>query len=127
MSALYAGIAGALWALYLGFINPTLFTFILSINFLAIVVLGGLGFVAGSVMGAIVMTYLNLQLENVVDVPWLGAAIKGFSDTFMTASGISNVSWVFTGLILILVIIFEPLGLYGIWIRTKIYWKRWPF
>ena len=127
LSALYAGVAGALWALYLGFINPTLFTFILSINFLAIVVLGGLGFVAGSVMGAVVMTYLNLQLENVVDVPLIGSVIKAFSDTFMNASGISNVSWVFTGLILILVIIFEPLGLYGIWIRTKIYWKRWPF
>lgn len=127
VSAAYAGVAGSLWALYLGFINPTLFTFILSITFLAIVVLGGLGFVAGSVMGAVMMTFLNLQLENVVDIPILGSLLLKFSEVFMMPDAVSNVSWVFTGLILILVIIFEPLGLYGIWLRIKIYWKRWPF
>ena len=127
LSALYAGLAGSLWALYLGFINPTLFTFIMSINFLAVIVLGGLGFVTGSVLGAIVMTFLNLQLENIVEVPLIGSLLKSFSDTFMMPDAISNVSWVFTGLILILVILFEPLGLFGLWLRTKRYWKMWPF
>lgn len=127
LSALFAGFAGSLWALYLGFINPTLFTFIMSINFLAVIVLGGLGSVTGSVLGAIVMTFLNVQLENIVDVPLIGGLIKSFSDTFMMPDAISNVSWVFTGLILILVVLFEPLGLYGIWLRTKRYWKMWPF
>lgn len=127
LSALFAGLAGSLWALYLGFINPTLFTFIMSINFLAVIVLGGLGSVTGSVMGAVVMTFLNLQLENIVDVPLIGGLIKSFSDAFMMPDAISNVSWVFTGLILILVVLFEPLGLYGIWLRTKRYWKMWPF
>ncbi len=127
ISAFFGGAAGALWALYLGYINPGLFTFIMSINFLIIIVLGGLGSVAGSVMGAVVLTFLNLQLENVVEIPLIGAALVQFSETFMTPSGISNVSWVLTGLILVLVVIFEPLGLYGVWLRTKIYWKRWPF
>lgn len=127
ISAAFAGVAGSLWALYLGFINPTLFTFILSITFLAVVVLGGLGFVSGSVMGAVVMTFLSLQLENIVDVPILGSIVLKFSEMFMMPDGVANVSWVFTGLILILVVIFEPLGLYGIWLRTKHYWKRWPF
>jgi len=128
-SAFLAGLAGSLLALYLGFITPnsTMFTFIGSINFLAIVVLGGLGTVTGSVMGAVVMTFLMLQLENVVDLPVIGPLLYSFSESFMTVTGIANVSWVFTGLILILVILFEPLGLYGLWIRTKIYWKRWPF
>lgn len=127
ISALFAGFAGSLWALYLGFINPTLFTFIMSINFLAIIVLGGLGFVTGSIMGAVVMTFLNIQLENVVDIPLLGPLILAFSEAFMMPDNISNVSWVFTGLILILIVLFEPLGLYGLWLRTKRYWKRWPF
>lgn len=127
ISAAYAGVAGSLWALYLGFINPTLFTFILSITFLAVIVLGGLGFVAGSVMGAVVMTFLTLQLENVVEIPFLGTLVQKFSHAFMMPDAVSNVSWVFTGLILILVVIFEPLGLYGIWLRVKLYWKRWPF
>lgn len=127
ISALFAGVAGSLWALYLGFINPTLFSFILSINFLVIIVLGGLGSITGSVMGAVVLTYLNLQLENVVDVPILGDVLLRFSELFMTTTGISNVSWFLTGFILILVVLYEPLGLYGLWLRTKIYWKRWPF
>ncbi len=127
ISALFAGVAGSLWALYLGFINPTLFTFILSINFLAIIVLGGLGFVTGSIMGAVVMTYLNIRLEDVVDIPFVGPALLRFSEAFMMPTGISNISWVLTGLILILVVLFEPLGLYGIWLRIRIYWKKWPF
>ncbi len=127
ISAFYAGVAGSLWALYLGFINPTLFTFILSINFLAIVVIGGLGFITGSILGAVVMTYLNLQLQNVPDIPVIGPLLQQFSEAFMMPTGITNISWVLTGLILILIVLFEPLGLYGIWLRIRIYWKRWPF
>ncbi len=127
LSALFAGAAGSLWSLYLGFINPTLFSFILSINFLVIIVLGGLGSITGSILGAVVLTYLNLQLENVVDIPLLGAALYKFSEVFMTTTGIANVSWVLTGFILILVVLYEPLGLYGLWLRIKIFWKRWPF
>jgi branched-chain amino acid transport system permease protein len=127
LSAMLAGVSGSLWALYIGFINPTLFTFILSITLLATIVLGGLGSVTGSIMGAVVMTFLTIQLQNVVDIPLIGPAIKAFSEAFMNPSGVSNISWVLTGLILILVVLFEPLGLYGLWIRTKIYWKRWPF
>ncbi len=127
ISAFFAGIAGGFWALYLSFINPSIFTFVMSITFLAVIVLGGLGSVTGSIMGAVVMTYLNLQLENVVDIPILGNAILSFSKSFMTVSGISNISWVLTGFILILIVIFEPLGLYGIWLRIRLYWKTWPF
>lgn len=127
ISAFFAGCAGSLMSLYLGFINPTLFTFIMSINFLAMIVLGGLGSVSGSVLGGIVMTFLTLQLENIVEVPIIGDLILTFSEYFMMPDSVSNVSWVFTGIILILVIIFEPLGLYGIWLRTKRYWKMWPF
>lgn len=78
-------------------------------------------------MGAVVMTYLNLRLEDVVDIPLLGPGLVKFSEAFMMPTGISNISWVLTGLILILVILFEPLGLYGIWLRIRIYWKKWPF
>lgn len=127
LSAMFAGFAGSLWSLYLGFINPGNFTFILSITFLATIVLGGLGSVTGSIMGAVVMTFLTVQLQNVVDIPLIGPALEAFSNTFMNPSGIANVSWVLQGLILILIVLFEPLGLFGLWIRTKIYWKRWPF
>jgi branched-chain amino acid transport system permease protein len=127
ISAFFAGVAGCLWALYLQFVTPGTFNFMMSILFLATIVLGGLGSVTGSILGAVVMTYLSLQLDKIVEVPVLGTLIKGFSDTFMNPSGIANIKWVLTGLILIAVILFEPLGLNGIWLRVKRYWKLWPF
>ncbi len=127
ISAFYAGVAGCLWGLYLQFVTPGTFSFMMSIMFLATIVLGGLGSVTGSVMGAIVMTFLTLQLENVVDIPLIGTLIYSFSDSFMNPSGIANIRWVLTGLILIGVILFEPMGLNGLWLRVKRYWRLWPF
>ncbi len=127
ISAFFAGVAGCLWALYLEFVTPGNFNFMMSVIFLATIVLGGLGTVTGSIMGAVVMTYLSLQLDKVVEIPLFGAAIKAFSETFMNPSGIANIKWVLTGLILVAVILFEPLGLNGIWLRIKRYWNLWPF
>jgi branched-chain amino acid transport system permease protein len=45
----------------------------------------------------------------------------------MSVTGLPNISSIILGLIIILIVLFEPLGLYGFWIRTKIYWKTWPF
>ena len=127
ISAFFAGVAGCMWAFYLQFVTPSTFTLMMSVMFLATVVVGGLGSVTGSILGGIVMTYLSLQLDKVVDVPLLGDLIKSFSNTFMNPSGITNIKWVLTGMILILVVIFEPLGLNGIWLRIKRYWRLWPF
>ena len=127
ISAFYAGMAGCLWALYLQFVNPGSFNFMMSILFLATIVLGGLGSVTGSVMGAVVMTWLSLQLEKIVEIPFIGDVFIAFTGYFMNPSGFANITWVATGLILIAVIIFEPMGLNGLWLRTKRYWKLWPF
>ena len=99
----------------------------MSVMFLATVVVGGLGSVTGSVLGAIVMSYLSLRLDKIVDVPLLGDLIKAFSNTFMNPSGIANIKWVLTGFVLIVVVLFEPMGLNGIWLRIKRYWRLWPF
>jgi branched-chain amino acid transport system permease protein len=127
ISAFYAGIAGCLWALYLQFVNPGTFSFMMSVLFLATVVLGGLGSVTGSILGGIAMTYLSLQADNIIDFPIIGSIIQSFSETFMNPSGIANIKWVLTGFTLIAVILFEPLGLNGVWLRIKRYWKLWPF
>ena len=44
----------------------------------------------------------------------------------MTGS-VANVGWILIGVVMILVVLFEPLGLYGLWLRTKRYWMSWPF
>ena len=127
VSAFYAGIAGGLFAFLLGFINPSTFNFILSIYFLAFVIVGGLGSIFGSIMGGVFMTWLLLVLDKVQELPYLGAVLISFSENWMTLSGLPNIASIIFGLIIVLLVVFEPLGLYGFWIRTKIYWKTWPF
>ncbi len=127
ISAFYTGIAGGLYAFLIGFINPSSFSFILSIYFLAFVIVGGLGSIFGSIMGGVVMTWLILKLDKVQELPFLGDILSAFSERWMSLAGLPNVSSIIFGLIIILIVVFEPLGLYGFWIRTKIYWKTWPF
>ena len=127
VSAFYAGVAGGLFAFLLGFINPSTFNFILSIYFLAFVIVGGLGSIFGSIMGGIVMTWLMLTLDKIQELPHIGSALLSFSERWMSLTGLPNVASIVFGLIIILIVVFEPLGLYGFWIRTKIYWKTWPF
>ena len=127
ISAFYAGIAGGLMAFMLGFINPSSFNFILSIYFLAFVIVGGVGTIFGSIMGGVVMTWLILMLDKVQDLAYIGDILMTISERWMSVTGIHNVSSIILGLIIVLIVVFEPLGLYGFWIRTKIYWKTWPF
>jgi branched-chain amino acid transport system permease protein len=127
ISAFYAGIAGGLWVFVLGYINPGMFNLVLSVLFLAMVVVGGTGTILGSILGATVVGFLNLKLEAVHSIPLLGDLLLGISEKWMSVSGLPNVSFIIFGLILMAIVIFEPLGLYGIWLRIKIYWKTWPF
>jgi branched-chain amino acid transport system permease protein len=127
VSAFYTGIAGGLFAFILGFINPESFHLIMSITFLAMVVVGGLGSVMGSIAGAALMTFLDIKLQAIQDIPGIGPALVTFSQKYMSVAGISNIAVIVYGLIMILIILFEPLGIFGFWIRTKKYWKTWPF
>jgi len=127
VSAFYVGVAGGLMGFLLGFINPATFNFILSIYFLAFVIVGGVGSILGSIMGGVVMTWLMLVLDKVQELPHIGEALLAFSERWMSVTGLPNIASIVFGLIIILLVIFEPLGLYGFWIRTKLYWKTWPF
>ena len=127
VSAFYTGVAGGLYAFILGFINPESFHLIMSITFLAMVVVGGLGSVMGSIAGAALMTFLDIKLQAIQDIPAIGPVLVTFSQKYMSIAGISNVAVIVYGLIMILIVLFEPLGIFGFWIRTKRYWKTWPF
>ncbi len=127
VSAFYTGIAGGLYAFILGFINPESFHLIMSITFLAMVVVGGLGSIMGSISGAALMTFLDIKLQAIQDISWIGPALVTFSQKYMSLAGISNIAVIVYGLIMILIVLFEPLGIFGFWIRCKRYWKTWPF
>ncbi len=104
ISAFYAGIAGALGAHMFQFIAPVQYNLIASITMLAIIVVGGLGSIIGAIFGAILFTILPQLLSKYGEL---------------------NV--IVTGAIMVVIVMLEPLGLRGIWIRIKIYWKMWPF
>jgi branched-chain amino acid transport system permease protein len=127
ISAFYAGVAGGLFAFVLRFIEPEIFTLLMSIMFLAMVVVGGLGSIMGSIAGACLLSWMDLQLRNILNIPYLGEWLEALSKSYFSITGVSNIQYIVFGLILIAIMLFEPLGIFGIWIRTKKYWKTWPF
>ncbi|OGP63504.1 MAG: ABC transporter permease [Deltaproteobacteria bacterium RBG_13_49_15] len=127
LSAFYTGVAGGLYAFVLRYIEPEIFTLLRSIMFLSMVVVGGLGSIMGSVAGACLLSWMDLQLRNILNIPYLGEWLKTLSQSFFSITGVSNIQFILYGLIMILIMLFEPLGIFGIWIRTKKYWKMWPF
>ena len=128
VSAFYAGVAGGLYGFVVTFFDPFTFNLILSIIFLVMVVVGGLGSVLGAIMGAILITYLQYDfLKNVEELPYLGAFLVLISKQWFTVIGLANFSNIALGIIMLAIVIFEPLGMFGIWIRIKKYWKTWPF
>jgi branched-chain amino acid transport system permease protein len=128
ISAFYAGIAGGLFGFVLGFFNPEPFNLILSIIFLVMIVVGGLGSILGAILGATLITWLQFSfLKNVKEMPFVGDFLVAFSDRWLTVVGLENFGSIVLGLIMIGIIIFEPLGMVGLWLRMKKYWRTWPF
>lgn len=126
ISAFYAGIGGGLYAFVLRFIEPEIFTLLMSIMFLAMVVVGGLGSIMGAITGACLLSWLDLQLRNILSIPYLGQWLDTLSQSWFSITGVSNIQLIVFGLILVLIMLFEPLGIFGFWIRAKKYWKAWP-
>jgi branched-chain amino acid transport system permease protein len=130
VSSFYAGIAGGLLFSITGFVEPTSFSLLLSIAYIAMVVIGGAASIAGSIMGAFFITLLPkiidvTRLSTVVDtvVGWLPFVAGGVDP----ALSVSQIERILFGVLIIMFLIFEPIGLYGIWIRIRNYWKAFPF
>ena len=84
LSAFYTGVAGGLFALVVGFLSPDSFDVFLSVDFVAMIVVGGLGSILGSVLGAAVITTLNDSLAGFQNYrPLIFGAILVASMLFM--------------------------------------------
>jgi branched-chain amino acid transport system permease protein len=128
VSSFYAGIAGALLFTVSGRLEPGVFSdapgFLLSVRYIAMILIGGVATISGSIMGAMFISFLPRIVR------WLaGFAVFGFiseapTGGFLTANQFEQILF---GAFLIGFLIFEPLGLYGIWVRIRNYWKAWPF
>ncbi|MFC6761462.1 branched-chain amino acid ABC transporter permease [Sulfitobacter porphyrae] len=114
LSAAIVGIAGALYAHQLRYLSPEQFGITQSIDLLMLVVVGGLGAVQGAYIGAVFL----------IAAPQLISLGKDYLPGFVAeAPGLQLVVF---GLVLILVVMFEPQGLYGRWIRIRTYFELFP-
>jgi len=107
VSALLAGLAGALYASVVGFVSPSVFTLAASVTFLAMAVLGGTGSLAGPLVAAVLLTLLQ----------YIDALIPGIPRE--TAQTLQSYQEDIYGLAIILVVIFAPRGLGGLWRRRE--------
>ncbi len=114
LSAALTGIGGALYAHKVTFISPEQFTLLQSIELVTIVILGGVGSLHGAVLGAAFLIVL----------PQLISVAKDYLPGSIAGSGLQAVVF---GLVLISFIVFEPLGLYGRWLKVRTWFELFPF
>ncbi len=120
ISAFYAGVAGGLWAHWLNYISPGNFGFGISIELFTIIVLGGLGTVSGAIVGAL---FLGL-LPKLTEIISLSLQRSGaFADSFFMQNVFKNSNQVLTGVILILVVLYLPMGLVDLWRKARVWWE----
>src|SRR5947208_12538587 len=135
-SAALMGVAGALFAHKIGFLAPDIFSVLLSIQLLLMVVVGGLGSLHGALYGAVFVAILPVLISQARDaVPaWIGAVAGLFGkdaggatflavDQFVKKPGLEPGLF---GLILVLFVLFEPLGIHGRSRKLQLYFSTFP-
>ncbi len=114
LSAAITGLAGALLAHRMRFISPDAFNFLMSIQLLLMVVVGGLGSIHGAILGAIFVGALPQAIALMRDyLPTVIARTPGLEPGLF-------------GLVMVLIVLFEPLGLYGRWLKIKAFFDYFP-
>ena len=119
ISAFITGLAGALMGIYMSFVTVEGFPFLLSIEALAILVVGGLGSVLGTVLGAVFI----VSLPEVVTLVF--GALGGSYAQALSASSHEIKSMLY-GLIIIAFLRFDSRGLLGMWHDFRHLWVHWP-
>jgi len=121
VSSFYAGFAGALWAFYMGSITSEPFNLGLSVEYIAMVIIGGLGSISGSIFGAVFITGLNEALRFMTE---------SLMNTGLVSSSGLNMAplreFIF-GLAIVMFILFEPRGLAELWRIVRSSFRLWPF
>ena len=135
-SAALMGLAGALFAHKIAYLAPDIFTILLSIQLLLLVIVGGLGSLHGAVFGAIFVALLPpiiailrdsipatfADVASATGIGLIRAVGRAVGD-LLKKPGVE--SGIF-GLILVLVILLEPLGMYGRWIKIRLFFSTFP-
>jgi branched-chain amino acid transport system permease protein len=118
ISSAMTSVAGCLFAYYRGFVSVEAFDLFLSIQYVAMIIIGGMGSLLGALLGAAFVTLFPYAIEALLHL--LPNADKLAGDIFA-------VNYASFGVVMILFLVFEPLGLVGIWHRLQNYFLLWPF
>jgi branched-chain amino acid transport system permease protein len=121
ISSFYAGVAGALWVYYLGNANIEAFRIVESIAFLAMIIIGGLGSVLGTIYGTAFVVLLPFILEEILQT------FKGVIPVSDIHSFVAHLRFAVYGGLIVLFLMVEPEGLNRLWRNVKDYFRVWPF
>jgi branched-chain amino acid transport system permease protein len=119
LGGFFVGLAGGLYAFNLGLVSPAFFEIDLTLEHYIILLVGGLGRVWGAAIGTVIIIYLEDFLRNWIPYIFTELGIEGISP--------ASVQLVLFGLIIIVVLIFEPKGLMAILGKIKEYFRKWPY
>ena len=122
ISSFYAGVCGVLYTYYFGIANYEQFQLGVSIEYLAMIIIGGLGSVLGSILGAAFVTLLPLVIRTVME----GVGGLFFAANEM-ATVVSSMRLVIFGALIIVFLVMEPEGLNRLWRNIRNYFRVWPF
>ncbi|WGD52028.1 branched-chain amino acid ABC transporter permease [Bradyrhizobium sp. CB1650] len=138
ISAAITGFAGVLFAHKLSFISPEMFTLQLSIEFIIVILIGGTFSLHGAVLGAIFIVMLDPFLTYLKDdMPGIIAGLAATFGAGTEAAGniqskvaafasLNGLKGAIYGVIIVLFVLFEPLGLYGRWLKIKLFFQLFP-
>lgn len=110
--------AGCLFAYYRGFVSAEAFSLFLTIQYVAMIIIGGMGSILGAVLGAVFVVLFPYAIEAAMNATPLGERLSSY---------VFAVNYAAFGLVMILFLVFEPQGLVGIWRRAQDWVLLWPF
>jgi branched-chain amino acid transport system permease protein len=118
ISSSMTSVAGCLFAYYRGFVSVEAFDLFLSIQYVAMIIIGGMGSLLGALLGAGFVVLFPYAIESLLAL---------LPNVQKLAGDIFAVNYASFGIVMILFLVLEPLGLIGIWHRVQNYFLLWPF
>jgi branched-chain amino acid transport system permease protein len=118
ISSALTAVAGCLFAYFRGFVSVEAFSLYLTIQYVAMIIVGGMGSILGAVLGTIFVVLFPHAIDALMAASGLGERLS---------SVVFAVNYAAFGLVMIVFLVFEPQGLVGIWRRVRDWFLLWPF